>query len=155
MEPYEREILLEKIEREGRVGASVPDAIDLAGHVDGPPPDGYGPAERFELRDFVFAAKQGEVDAVAADRVVDALRRHRTAQVRRVEEEPMSVEEGRAIVEEVRGIDRALTAIDQPAGRSGIDDEAAQQERADQQRWLNFLKKVTGADDGDDRRRHG
>ena len=153
MEPFEREILLEKVEREGRVGDSVPETVDITSHLDEAPPAGYGGADAFALADYVLDAKRG--DAGGVDDVVTALRRKRTALVGRLEDDPLTVEEGREIVDSVRGIDRALNALGQPGGPAGLDEEAAQQEKADQQRWMNFLKKVTGAGSGDDRRRHG
>jgi hypothetical protein len=132
---YERKRLLERIDREAStVGADVPDEIRLDG-------------EPFPLREFVFEVRS--LDGVPPERrervewAKKQLRRARLERRQRIEEDDISKEEGERLVEDVVGIDRALNALSD-LGPTDVEAAAASQERADQKRWFQFLRKALG-----------
>lgn len=137
MKAFERKQLLERLDREGAtIGTQIPERVTVQG-------------EEVALRDFVFEIRrretvpQGERDRV--DRAKKNLRRERLQRRQRIEREDLSYEEGETLVESILGIDRALHALEQ-LEPTDIEEAAAQQETADQQRWMSFLKKVLGHD---------
>jgi hypothetical protein len=139
---FERKQLLERIEREGAtVGADIPDEIEVQG-------------EEIALREFVFEIRRretvppGERDRV--DRAKRNLRRERLQRKQRVEEEPLSYEEGKTVVRTIVGIDRALNALEQ-LGPVDIESEAEAKEAADRKRWVTFLQKALGQEDSSGR----
>lgn len=133
MKDYEREALLDKTTRETSfVGAEIPDSIEVDG-------------DTLPLKRYVLEARTGEPDR-EAEAVRKKLRRKRSNLRNSLEEDDLSYEEGRIIVERIAGIDRALTVLGR--GDGSIDAEAGMKEKMDQQRWLEFLKKVTGRDEG-------
>lgn len=143
MREYDRKRLLERIDRAGAtVGASIPETIDLDG-------------EAFALQSFVFETKR--VDTFDADRrsEVDAvkrrLRRARTRRVDRIEAGAISRERGERLVEEIVGIDRALTELESLAP-TDLEAEVQSQDTADRKRWLSFLDRALGRDRSNSRR---
>ncbi len=132
---FERKQLLERVNREGAtVGADIPETITVQG-------------EEINLRRFVFEIKRrdtipsGERERV--DRAKKNLRRERLQRLRRIENNEVSYEEGRALVESIIGIDRALNALDQ-LRPVDLEQEAKVQQAADQKRWMKFLKQALG-----------
>jgi hypothetical protein len=132
---YERKQLLERIERDGAtVGADIPDRIDVQG-------------ESVDLREFVVEIKRrdtipsGERERV--ERAKKNLRRERLQRKQRIENDDISREEGERIAQAVIGIDRALNALE-GLGPTNLEAEIEAQEKADKQRWMNFLKKALG-----------
>ena len=141
---YERERLLERIEREGAtVGASIPETVEVAG-------------EELALKEFVFEVKKlEELPPEKREEVHEArklLRRERLARKQRLETETMTLAEGEAIAAEIVGIDRALNALES-LGRTDLEAEAEANEAADTKRWFSFLRKVLGHDDAGEKRR--
>ncbi|SFR40405.1 hypothetical protein SAMN04487947_0990 [Halogeometricum rufum] len=143
MKEFERKQLLERVNREGAtIGVDIPDRIDVQG-------------EEVELRDFVFEIKRRETvpdgEKERVDRAKKNLRRERLQRLQRIEENEVSYEEGRRLVESIVGIDRALNALEQlrPAN---LEQEAQLQEAQDQKRWMNFLKQALGRDGGASKR---
>lgn len=139
MKAYERKQLLERIDREGAtVGVRIPERIELEG-------------EPFELRDFVLEVKRRDAVPPADRERVDAakrrLRRERLARRRTIEAGEVPVEEGRALADAVLGIDRALNALES-LEPTDLEAEASARAAADRRRWLDFLRQVTGRDDG-------
>ena len=139
MKEYERKGLLERVNREAAtVGASIPDEIEIQG-------------ESIELQSFVFEIERREtVPPGERDRVEQAkrnLRRERLERLERIEENEVSYERGEELAASIIGIDRALEALD---GLNAPDPEteAKRQEAADHKRWMSFLKKALGRDDG-------
>ena len=137
MKEYERKQLLERIERDGAtVGADIPDRIDVQG-------------ESVNLREFVFEIKRrdtvppGERERV--DRAKVNLRRERLQRKQRIEDDDISREEGEQLAQAVIGIDRALNALES-LGPTNLEAEMEAQERADTQRWMNFLEKALGSE---------
>ncbi|WP_101296266.1 DUF5788 family protein [Halegenticoccus soli] len=135
MKEFERKQLLERVNREGAtVGADIPETITVQG-------------EEINLRRFVFEIKRrdtipsGERERV--DRAKKNLRRERLQRLRRIENNEVSYEEGRALVESIIGIDRALNALDQ-LRPVDLEQEAKVQQAADQKRWMKFLKQALG-----------
>ncbi|QIB73369.1 hypothetical protein GL213_12260 [Halogeometricum borinquense] len=135
MKEFERKQLLERVNREGAtIGVDIPDRIDVQG-------------EEVELRDFVFEIKRRDtVPEGEKDRVEQAkknLRRERLQRLQQIEDNEVSYEEGRRLVESIVGIDRALNALEQlrPAN---LEQESQLQEAQDQKRWMNFLKQALG-----------
>jgi hypothetical protein len=137
MKEYQREALLERADRDSvSVGTRVPETVELE--------DG-----ELALNEYVFKARAGEVDADDLKEKKKLLRRKRVALLDEIREGELSYEEGERIVERVAGIDRALNIL-QGTG-DGIEAEARAKEKADEKRWLDFLKKVTGSDGEDSR----
>jgi hypothetical protein len=134
---YERKQLLERIGRDGAtVGAAIPDRIDIQG-------------ESVDLREFVFEIKRRDtVPPGERERVEQAkknLRRERLQRKQRIEDGDISREEGERLAEAIIGIDRALNALES-LGPTDLEAEMEAQERADKQRWMNFLQKALGQD---------
>lgn len=139
MKPFERKQLLERIAREGAtVGHTIPEEITLDGEV-------------LQLREFIFETKG--VDSVGprererVDEVVTMLRRERLERKQRLEEAALSREDGERLADEIVGIDRALTTLES-LETTDLEAESSQAERADRQRWVTFLKRALGQDDG-------
>ena len=139
MQEYERKQLLERIDRESStLGVEIPERIEIQG-------------EEIELREFVFEIKRREtVPTGERDRVEQAkrnLRRERLERRERIEDGEVSFEAGEQLAEAIIGIDRALEALESLKSES-IEAEAKRQEAADTKRWMDFLKKALGHDDG-------
>lgn len=137
MEEYEREILLERINKEGAtVGASIPERITVQG-------------EEVELQEFVFEVKRRETmptgERERVERAKRNLRRERLQRKQRIEDGDISFEEGEELAASIVGIDRALHALES-LGPTDVEAEAERQETADKKRWTKFLKQVLGRD---------
>ena len=137
MKEYERKQLLERIERDGAtVGVDIPDRIEVQG-------------EAVDLREFVVEIKRREtVPSGERERVERAkrnLRRERLQRKQRIEDDDISREEGEQLAQAVIGIDRALNALES-LGPTDLEAEMEAQERADTQRWMNFLEKALGSE---------
>ncbi|WP_255168144.1 DUF5788 family protein [Natrononativus amylolyticus] len=144
MKGYERKQLLERVERDGAtVGADIPETIEIQG-------------EEIDLQQFVFEIKRREtVPPGERDRVERAkknLRRERLERIERIEEGDISRAEGDELARSVIGIDRALNAL-QSLGPTDLEREQQAQQAADRKRWMSFLKKALGNDDGGAARR--
>lgn len=142
MREYQRKQLLERVNKEGAtIGANIPDTIDVQG-------------EEIELRQFVFEIKRRDtIPDGERERVEQAkrnLRRERIERLDKIEENEVSFEEGERLVESIIGIDRALDALQQ-LRPSDVEQEAQAQEKADQMRWMKFLKQALGRDSGSKR----
>jgi hypothetical protein len=139
VQEYERKQLLERIGREGStLGVDIPDRIKIQG-------------EEIQLREFVFEIKRREtVPAGERDRVEQAkrnLRRERLERKELIEAGEIDFQEGETIARAIIGIDRALEALDS-LGAESVEAEAKRQEAADTKRWMDFLRKALGRDDG-------
>lgn len=139
MKEYEREILLERIGKEGAtVGAAIPERIEVQG-------------EPVDLREFVFELKRrdtvppGEQERV--ERAKKNLRRERLQRKQRIEDAAVSFEEGEELAASIVGIDRALNVLENLDDPTDVEGAAERQEAADQKRWMNFLRKVLDRDD--------
>ena len=137
MKEYERKQLLERIERDGAtVGVDIPDRIEVQG-------------EAVDLREFVVEIKRREtVPSGERERVERAKknpRRERLQRKQRIEDDDISREEGEQLAQAVIGIDRALNALES-LGPTNLEAEMEAQERADTQRWMNFLEKALGSE---------
>ncbi|MDR5656817.1 DUF5788 family protein [Halodesulfurarchaeum sp. HSR-GB] len=136
MQDYERERLLERIDREGAtVGASIPDTLEVAG-------------EQIDLAAFVLDARSegpepSEEDVQSLIRELRAERKRRRAEIEAGE---ISRDRGERLAESILGIDRALTALESDAD-TDLEAETRRRERADQKRWRSFLDSVTGEDE--------
>lgn len=104
MTERERRRLLSKLQRRsGTVGGDIPDELTVQG-------------ETVDVKAFLFecddldAIPEGERERLES--LKRALKRERLARKQRLEREPLSLEEGEAIVREVRGIDRAVNALE-------------------------------------------
>jgi len=132
---YERKQLLERIERDGAtVGVDIPDRIEVQG-------------EAVDLREFVVEIKRREtVPPGERERVEQAkknLRRERLQRKQRIEDGDVSREAGEQLAQAVIGIDRALNALES-LGPTTLEAEMEAREKADKQRWMNFLEKALG-----------
>ena len=142
MKEYEREILLERISKESAtVGAAIPDRIEIQG-------------SEIDLREFVFEIKRRDtVPPGERERVETAkknLRRERLQRKQRIEDEEVDVsfEEGEELARAIIGIDRALNALEGLDSPTDLETEQQRQEAMDQKRWVSFLKKALGRDEG-------
>jgi hypothetical protein len=134
---YERKQLLERIERDGAtVGVDIPDRIEVQG-------------EAVDLREFVVEIKRRETvpsgERERVERAKKNLRRERLQRKQRIEDDDISREEGEQLAQAVIGIDRALNALES-LGPTNLEAEMEAQERADTQRWMNFLEKALGSE---------
>ncbi len=139
MKAYERKQLLERVDREGAtVGVDIPDRIDVQG-------------EPVDLREFVFEIKRREtIPPGERERVEQAkrnLRRERLERVDQIESADVSRETGEELATSILGIDRALNAL-QNLGPTDLEREQQAQQAADTKRWMSFLKKALGREDG-------
>jgi len=110
MNERERKRLLDKARRKsGTIGTELPETVTVQG-------------TEVELREFVFECKR--LDTVSEDereRLEETkrrLKRERLARKQRIAEADISVEAGEELVESIRGLDRAITAlegVDSPA----------------------------------------
>ena len=137
MKEYERKQLLERIERDGAtVGVDIPDRIEVQG-------------ETVDLREFVVEIKRRETvpsgERERVERAKKNLRRERLQRKQRIEDDGISREEGEQLAQAVIGIDRALNALES-LGPTDLEAEMEAQERADTQRWMNFLEKALGSE---------
>ncbi|WP_323675422.1 DUF5788 family protein [Halorubellus sp. PRR65] len=104
MTERERRRLLSKLQRRsGMVGGDIPDELTVQG-------------ETVDVKAFVFECDDldgiPESERERLESLKRALKRERLERKQRLEREALSVEEGEAIVREVRGIDRALNALE-------------------------------------------
>lgn len=141
---YQRKQLLERIEREGAtVGASIPEEITIQG-------------ESIRLQEFIFETRRREtVPEAERSRVEQAkknLRRERLERKQRIESDEISFEEGEGLAASIVGIDRALNELEN-LGTVDLEAQERAHKMADQQRWLEFLRKATGGFDTDTSRR--
>lgn len=139
MKEYQRKQLLERIGRDGAtIGTQIPDDIEIQG-------------ETLDLQTFVFEIKRREtIPPGERDRVDQAkrnLRRERIERVERIENNEVSYAEGRELAESIVGIDRALNALEQ-LEPVDLEAESQRQAAADTKRWLTFLTKALGRDEG-------
>lgn len=137
MKEYEREALLERADRDSvSVGTRVPETVELDG-------------KEFALSEYVFEARAGSIGGDDLKEKKKLLRRKRKALLDEIREDDISYEEGERLVEHVAGIDRALNILQGTGG--GVEAEARASEKADEKRWIDFVKKVTGSDGEDSR----
>jgi hypothetical protein len=139
MKEYEREILLERIGREGAtVGADIPERIDVQG-------------ESIDLQEFVFEIKRRETvppgERERVERAKKNLRRERLERKQLIEDREVDFDKGEEIARAIIGIDRALNALES-LGPTDIETEQQRKEAADTKRWMNFLQQALGRDDG-------
>jgi len=135
---YDREALLERVERESAtVGVDIPERITVQG-------------EPVELRGFVMEVNARETvppgEQERVERAKRNLRRERLQRKQRLEDAEISREEGEALVEAIVGLDRALNALES-LGSTDLEAEARREEKLDERRWMNFLNQVLGKDD--------
>ena len=137
MKRYQRKQLLERVKRDGAtVGEEIPEEITIE-------------AEAVSLREFVFELRRRETYPQSErERLQQArrtLRRGRRNRYQQLETAPISHSEGKRLVSEIIGIDRALDALDalQP---TSLEAEATEQAVADKRRWVRFLKRALGRD---------
>lgn len=132
MKEYERKTLLEKAGRESSfIGATIPKEIDLDGEI-------------FGLQEYVLNTRKSDMEPDGD--IKKKLRRKRTDLRKSLEEDDIAYSEGMEIVDTIKGIERALTVLE--AEDTDIDAESSRKEKADTQRWMEFLKKVTGSEGG-------
>ena len=139
MKEYEREILLERIGRDGAtIGADIPERIDVQG-------------ESVDLQEFVFEIKRRETvppgERERVERAKKNLRRERLERKQLIEDREVGFDEGEEIAGAIIGIDRALNALES-LGPTDIETKQQRREAADTKRWMNFLQQALGRDDG-------
>ena len=139
MRDYDRAILLERIEREGAtIGASIPIELDV---------EGEHHRIRAPILGLVAEDELSEEQRALAGSLASILRRARKERYERLDRGDCDFETGERLVEEITGIDRARTTLNQ-LDSPGVAEQAAQRERADRQRWLAFLKEALGHEQG-------
>lgn len=139
MRDYDRTVLLERIEREGAtVGARMPEAIEV---------DGTRQPVRSEVLELTAAGDLSDDEADRARELAIALRQARKGRLSRLRSADLDRTTGEALAEEIAGIDRALNALTQ-LDAPGVAEQAEQRARADQARWMSFLREALGHDEG-------
>lgn len=138
MKEYQRKQLLERVQRDGAtIGTRIPETITIRG-------------EEIALRSFVIEVRGRETYPQSEqERVTTAkrnLRRARNQRQEQLENGTISYEVGEQLVEEIIGIDRALTAL-AALNPTNIEAEQQRQEVADKRRWLSFLRTALGQDE--------
>lgn len=108
MNERDRERLLGKLNRPARtVGTQLPDEIEVGGTA-------------FDPVQFIFECEDLEPVTESASKEIDevksSLERERLDRKQRLRTADISVEEGERIVEEVVGLDRAITALESVDG---------------------------------------
>ncbi|MDZ7849254.1 MAG: DUF5788 family protein [Halodesulfurarchaeum sp.] len=140
MKPFERDRLLERIDRDGAtVGASIPDQLSIAG-------------ETVDLAAFVHDASDAN-GGPSDDRIREVIRGLRAERKRRrdeIETGELSTDRAEELADSILGIDRALTVLESDT-ETDIEAESERQRQADRKRWLSFLNSVTGKNSN----RHG
>ena len=134
MKPYEREALLERVDREGAtVGASIPEKLDIDG-------------ETVQLRETVLSLQDPDTDEVAtrASELTRTLRRTRKKRYERLESETLTKAEGETLARELIGIDRALASLGGSETTEDVDAAMREQDVADAARWRQFVKRARG-----------
>lgn len=135
MKTYEREALLERVERESAtIGASMPQRITLE-------------EEPVALEERVLRLQRldslSKEDRAERDNLLVALRGKRLELVEQLEEVPMDRETGEDLVEQVIGIDRARAALRSVGSDTDIEEEIRKQRVADAERWRSFVKRTS------------
>jgi hypothetical protein len=133
MDEYERKRLLDRARRNsGTIGTDLPGTVTVQG-------------TEIDLREFVFECKRveglSEDQRDRVDEVKRQLKRERLARIQRLDDGDVSVEEGEALVEEIRGFDRAFTALD------GLDapsysETLRQKRKQDARRLLSLVEQL-------------
>lgn len=136
VKPYERQALLDRIDREGAtIGVTIPERLHLE--------DGS-----IALRERVFELQAAGPETASERDAVDGLRRElrraRRSRVEQLESAQINREADEELVETIVGIDRALGVLDDIGTEEDIEARMRDQERADQERWMNFLKRALG-----------
>jgi len=135
---HEREIRLERIDREGAtVGASIPETITV---------DGTKHDLRAQVLDLAGEDPAESEVASKADELRIEVRGKRHDHVSRLEQEDISLETADQLVERIIGLDRALEVLRGVSDPSDIQAEIRRKERADAKRWRAFLERANGED---------
>lgn len=134
MEAYERQALLDRIERDSAtVGVAIPERLDLRG-------------ETVALRERILALQQttplSSTEEREREELLVALRRKRTALVERLETEEMDRSAGEDLVDRIVGIDRARAALRAAGEETDIEEEIRKRHVADMERWQSFIKQT-------------
>jgi hypothetical protein len=122
MDDRTRRRLLEKLRRPaGTVGGDIPDELTVQG-------------ETVDVKAFLFECERldgiPERERERLESLKRSLQRERLRRKQRLEREDVSVEEGEAIVKRVRGIDRALNALE-GLDSPGIEEELRRKQLED------------------------
>jgi hypothetical protein len=133
MNERERKRLLDEARRKsGTIGTELPETVTVQG-------------TDVELREFVFECKRLEtIPEDERDRLEEMkrkLKRERLARKQRIAEADISRETGEELVESIRGIDRALTAlegIDSPSYSTKLREKRKQ----DARRLLSLVEQL-------------
>jgi len=133
MDEYERKRLLDRARRNsGTIGTDLPETVTVQG-------------TEIDLREFVFECKRveglSEDQRDRVDEVKRQLKRERLARIQRIDDGDVSAQEGEALVEAIRGFDRALTALD------GLDtpsysETLRQKRKQDARRLLSLVEQL-------------
>ncbi len=146
MRDYQRDILLEKLDRDsGTLGIDIPEEIKInEEEIDYGLPDEYISGDCFLLKDYLLDLDKEDTVNESIDGVKIFLRKKINSSREHIKEHDISYSEGEKIVSEMKGVERALNTLRDPGESIDIEDEVNRKEKADQKRWLNFLRKATG-----------
>lgn len=139
MKPHERDILLERVDREGAtVGVTIPDTLAIDDTV-------------VPLRNLVVEYQRKthltEQEETELHDLIISLRRARKRRRDRIEhDETLDRESAESLVEEIIGIDRALAGLAAIGDENDIEAQIQQQQVADTQRWHHFLTNARMSD---------
>lgn len=136
MKPYEREALLERVDRESAtIGTSIPERLVL---------DGDPVALKERIVTLQRRESLSDEDEADRDALLVALRGKRLELRDRLEHGDIDRETGETLVEEIVAIDRARAALRAVGTDTDIEEEIREQEVADAERWRSFVKRTRG-----------
>lgn len=136
MKPYEREALLERVDRESAtIGTSIPERLVL---------DGDPVALKERIVTLQRRESLSDEDEADRDALLVALRGKRLELRDRLEHGDIDRETGGTLVEEIVAIDRARAALRAVGTDTDIEEEIREQEVADAERWRSFVKRTRG-----------
>lgn len=132
---HDRARILERIDRDGAtVGTSIPETLRIDG-------------EEVQLRSFVHAARSGDRPREAVRETIEALRAERGRRRQEIESGDPDLERAETLAATIVGIDRALNVLESD-DETDVEAEAGRRRQADQKRWRNFVRQVTGDSEG-------
>lgn len=128
-----RRRLLAKVDKpSGTVGQSMPDELEVEGAT-------------IDLREFVVECSDLDTLSTAQreriEEVTNGLRRERLSRKRRLENEAITEETGERLVEEIQGIERAITALE-GIDRPDVEEQLREKELEDARELMTLVRRM-------------
>lgn len=134
MNERERQRLLDSTQRKsGTVGEQIPETVTVQG-------------TEVELREFVFECKRLESipddERERIEEMKTALKRERLARKQRIADDDISYEAGERLVDVIRGLDRAINALEGLDSPS-LSEELRRKQIRDAEKLLSLIDQAT------------